>query len=58
MKGIAFELLVISAGILLLFIGDKIANVGQSVDNVVASKWTAIALIVVGGGLIAYKEFK
>ena len=58
MKGIAIELLVISAGIVLLFIGDKIANIGQSVDNVVASKWTAIALIVVGGGLIAYKEFK
>lgn len=56
MKGIGIELVIISIGILLLFIGGKIANIGQSVDSIISNKWTAIALIVIGGGLIAHKE--
>lgn len=58
MKGIGIELIIISIGILLLFIGSKIANIGESVDSVISSKWTAISLIVIGGGLIAYKDIK
>lgn len=57
MKGLAIEFIIVGIGIVLLFIGDKIANVGASVDSVVASKWTAIALIVAGGGIIANKKF-
>lgn len=56
MKSIGIELWIIAAGIVLLFVGSKIANVGASVDSVISSKWTAIALIVVGGGIIAHRE--
>jgi hypothetical protein len=57
MKGLAIEFAIIGVGILLLFIGDKIANIGNSVDSIVASKWTAVALIVVGGGIIVSRKF-
>lgn len=49
-----FELGIIAAviGVVLAFFQDSIANVGQSVDNFIASKWTAYGLIVVGAVLI------
>jgi hypothetical protein len=40
-----------AAGAVLLFAGSALANVGQSVDNLIASKWTAIALMVFGAVL-------
>lgn len=43
----------VGAGVLLLFLGSKIANVGDTVDRIIASKWTAVALIVVGGFFVA-----
>jgi hypothetical protein len=57
-KSLGIEVWIIAAGILLLFIGDKLAGIGNSVDSVVASKWTAISLIAIGGGVIAYHKFK
>lgn len=56
MKGIGIELWIIAAGIILLFVGNKIGSIGNSVDSAISSKWTAIALIVIGAGFIAHKE--
>jgi hypothetical protein len=46
-----YGIFAVAAGALLLFAGDSIANVGESIDNLIASKWTAIALMVFGAVL-------
>jgi len=38
----------LGVGLILLFAGSSLANVGESVDRLIASRWTAIALIAVG----------
>ena len=43
----------IGVGIMLLFLGQRLANIGDTIDRIIASKWTAIALIVVGGFFVA-----
>lgn len=43
----------VGAGLVFLFAGSEIAGVGQSVDNLVQSKWTAAALILGGVALFA-----
>lgn len=58
MQKIGIEFILIIAGIILLFVGDKLANVGNSVDSIVSSKWTAIALIVAGGGLFLASKYR
>lgn len=48
-------LIVIGLGLVILFVGDKIANVGASVDNLISSKWTGWALLL-GGGFWLYSS--
>lgn len=51
-------IIAVIAGVVLFFVGDKIANVGGAIDNIIASKWTSIALIVGGGLLVASPALK
>jgi len=48
MKSLAPWMLIV-AGVIFLFAGSSLANIGESIDNLIASKWTATALIVAGG---------
>jgi hypothetical protein len=43
----------VGAGLVILFAGSEIAGVGQSIDNLVASKWTGAALLIGGVALFA-----
>lgn len=40
--------IILGIGVVILFIGDTLAGVGSAVDNLVASKWTGVALLGLG----------
>ncbi len=44
-------------GLVLVFFQDSIANVGQSVDNLIANQWTAYGLVLIGAVLIFLPAF-
>ena len=48
-------ILLAGAGLVVIFAGSELAGVGQSIDNLVASKWTGVAMVASGlvmfGGL-------
>lgn len=45
------SIVAIGLGLVVVFAGSEIAGVGESVDRLVASKWTGAALIVGGAAL-------
>lgn len=53
-----WALIFIAIGLAILFVGDSIANIGASVDKLVASKWTGVALIVIGGFIFVGHDAK
>ncbi len=46
-----WALVVLGAGIVILLAGNAISNVGASVDRLVSSKWSGIALLILGAVL-------
>jgi hypothetical protein len=43
-----WALIFVGVGLIVLFAGDQIAGVGQSVDNLIANKWTGAGLLLLG----------
>jgi hypothetical protein len=43
----------VGAGLVIIFAGSEIAGVGDSLDRLVASKWTGAALLIGGVALFA-----
>ena len=39
-------------GVILIFFQDRIASIGDSIDRLIASKWTAYGLIAVGATMV------
>jgi hypothetical protein len=53
-----FALGLIALGLVILFLGDSIANIGDEVDSVVTNKWTGIISLGIGAYLLLGKSFK
>jgi uncharacterized membrane protein YdcZ (DUF606 family) len=53
-----WSLIFIGVGLAILLIGDTVASFGQKIDNLIASKWTGIVLLIVGGVLFIGSESK
>lgn len=51
-----WALIVVAIGLAILFVGNSIANIGASVDRLVASKWTGVALLVIGAILFVASD--
>ena len=47
------SIVAVGLGLVVLFAGSEIAGIGNSIDNLVQSKWTAAALIVSGVAVFA-----
>lgn len=46
------SIVAVGLGLVVLFAGTEIAGIGQSIDNLIASKWTGAALV--GAGVIVF----
>lgn len=53
-----WALIFIAIGLAILFVGSSIANVGASVDKLIASRWTGAALIAIGGVMFIGSDTK
>lgn len=53
-----WALILIAIGVVIIFAGDSLANIGTSVDNLISSKWTGAALIAAGGIVFVGSESK